>query len=1123
MSAVFGLVGSVTPAELDEMGQRLAHRGSHATWRRVAEGVYLGQVSGVSCTPNARSNLSMVIDAPESLVSGSYDRILDVFSRSARAADLDHALRMPFTLAAWDDSTQTLLLARDFLGLKPLHYCRLPNGGVAFATEYKALLAIREVPARADLDAIRCLQMYKAMPAGKTLLADIYPVPPGCVLHIGRDGRVRASDTMPEVRLAVEPMSEAQACEKLRHKLSDATTPLVAGRSRIGIALSGGIDSMSVAYLARQCAPSADLVAFTAGEGPDDPEVQRAATVMSLLKGHHEAIIVPNDELVANLPLAVWHMENPIGRSETFQFFALAKLARQRGFDSLLSGMGADLLFAGMPRHKVLWMAEAMPFLRQDLLAFFEATQTGDNSRRPLARLMTALYYRGGLPAAPTVLNCERMYEPEVIAEPGSEFLNRCLMLDGQEPTSRTLARIERTLQSEGLEYSSPYLDKSVIEFAFTIPSHLKIHRGTQKYILRKAMAPLMHRELTQAPKELMRMGQGGQFAATLQQLAHRYLNRDRVKQRGFFDFEDVERIRKAARSARHPETSMRLWTLIVTEIWAETYLDARGRRPQPAQTPAPRVATSPVPIWTSAAVDSQGPAVVARSAPRPYPQPVRVLITGSTGFIGSKLAHHAHRAGLQVTAVGRTNNDVERSRCEELQRSGIRYVEADVADINTLKSALQGQDVVIHLAAAQHEAHTNSAYFFRINLEGTETLLKLAAQARIHRFVYGSTIGVYASCEVPLNETSPVEPGNAYEHSKAAAERAVLKYKDQLDVVIARISETYGPGDMRLLKLFRGIRSRRYRTLGNGANSRQPIYIDDLCRGLLLSARSPSAAGKTLIFAGPERLTTDTLVEAIGRAVGCAPARLHLPLWPFLLAAKASETIFRALGVRPPLHERQLDFFRKNRLYSTETARKLGFECEIGVAEGARRTAEWYAKSGLLDIPVKTTTPSVPATQTLPGGDVPLSVAMSNGPGPGWATALLEYTNDAVIIWEMQGFGILYWNQAAERLYGYSRDEAHGRVTHTLLKTQVTGGVQALEQTLARFSLWVGELRHTTQSGQRVDVEGRLSLLRQENGRWLVLEVNRDISDRKAAETERQSAEHQLRELRSMIDDEVV
>ncbi|MGH8261433.1 MAG: phosphatase PAP2 family protein [Steroidobacteraceae bacterium] len=138
------------------------------------------------------------------------------------------------------------------------------------------------------------------------------------------------------------------------------------------------------------------------------------------------------------------------------------------------------------------------------------------------------------------------------------------------------------------------------------------------------------------------------------------------------------------------------------------------------------------------------------------------------------------------------------------------------------------------------------------------------------------------------------------------------------------------------------------------------------------------------------------------------------------------------------------------------------------------------------------------------------------------WRPALLELTHDAIIIWEMDGAGILYWNAAAERLYGYSRDEAHGQVTHSLLHTRLPAGrgVTELEGTLARLGIWVGELIHTTRAGRQVRVEGQLALLSQQNGRWLVLEVNRSTADCRESAGARRSAESQLATLRrAMVD----
>lgn len=159
------------------------------------------------------------------------------------------------------------------------------------------------------------------------------------------------------------------------------------------------------------------------------------------------------------------------------------------------------------------------------------------------------------------------------------------------------------------------------------------------------------------------------------------------------------------------------------------------------------------------------------------------------------------------------------------------------------------------------------------------------------------------------------------------------------------------------------------------------------------------------------------------------------------------------------------------------------------------------------------------------PSHDEPVPLAPGEGactdPTHPWLSAnLLEFTHDAIIIWEMDGDGILYWNQAAEQLYGYSRHEARGKLTHRLLRTRIAagGGGPELELALARFGVWVGELRHRSRDGRTIEVDARLALMSQRNGRWLVLEVNRDISDQRSAELQRKQATVQLAALRDSM-----
>src|SRR5579862_5293646 len=149
-----------------------------------------------------------------------------------------------------------------------------------------------------------------------------------------------------------------------------------------------------------------------------------------------------------------------------------------------------------------------------------------------------------------------------------------------------------------------------------------------------------------------------------------------------------------------------------------------------------------------------------------------RILITGASGFIGCELAQFAARAGHEVKAISPLNNDTERARCERLKAAGINVVVASLEDRSILETALAGQDAVIHLAAAQHEAEASETHFRRVNVDGTRNLLGLAVKAGVGRFVHGSTIGVYGSAASgTLDESSALAPANLYGRTKAEAE----------------------------------------------------------------------------------------------------------------------------------------------------------------------------------------------------------------------------------------------------------------------------------------------------------------------------------------------------------------
>jgi nucleoside-diphosphate-sugar epimerase len=329
----------------------------------------------------------------------------------------------------------------------------------------------------------------------------------------------------------------------------------------------------------------------------------------------------------------------------------------------------------------------------------------------------------------------------------------------------------------------------------------------------------------------------------------------------------------------------------------------------------------------------------------------MKILITGGTGFIGSRLALLARSQGHDIVVAGQLNSDAERARARELEQTGVLIQQGSLQDAAFARSVAAGCEVVIHLAAAQHEANVADAYFFDVNVAGTQTLLDASHSVGVRRFVYGSTIGVYGDSEGrTLDEDSPPRPVNVYGRSKLRAEETVNAFGTKLETSIVRISETYGPGDFRLLKLFRALNRGRFFIIGSGLNRRQVIHVNDLSRGLLLAAVDAAAVGETFVMAGEEIMTTRELVQKVAGALGRSAPRWRAPMWPFMTAAILFERTLSPLGIQPPLHRRRLDFFRKSFVFSTAKAKRLlGFTPRISFQEGATETAQWYRDKGYL------------------------------------------------------------------------------------------------------------------------------------------------------------------------------
>jgi nucleoside-diphosphate-sugar epimerase len=320
-----------------------------------------------------------------------------------------------------------------------------------------------------------------------------------------------------------------------------------------------------------------------------------------------------------------------------------------------------------------------------------------------------------------------------------------------------------------------------------------------------------------------------------------------------------------------------------------------------------------------------------------------RCLVTGATGFTGGHLARTLSKRGHGVRVLARASGPA----AEALSSDGLDVVYGDLRDRAALERAVDEVDVVYHLAAIYRQAGVGREEYFAVNAAAVESLVEIAARRKATRVVFCSTVGVHGDVQgAPATEDAPLSPGDDYQRSKVEGERRARAAADRLGVAltIARPSGIYGPGDRRLLKLFRGVARRRFPILGSGEIFYHLTYIDDLVEGFRLCGETPSAAGRTYILAGGEVTTLNRLTEMIAEAAGVAPRRAHFPVWPVWLAGAVCEAICVPLRIEPPLYRRRVDFFTKSRAFDiTRARRELGYAPQVSLREGIERTLAWY------------------------------------------------------------------------------------------------------------------------------------------------------------------------------------
>jgi len=327
-----------------------------------------------------------------------------------------------------------------------------------------------------------------------------------------------------------------------------------------------------------------------------------------------------------------------------------------------------------------------------------------------------------------------------------------------------------------------------------------------------------------------------------------------------------------------------------------------------------------------------------------------KIAVTGATGFLGSHLVEELLERGHEVSALARDTDKANR-----LPPAATSVI-GDIGDGAVLDSLVEGCDVVVHTVSNFRTASGPPESYTAINVEGTRCALEAAERAGVRRFVHISTIGVHGHvAETPADERSAFNPGDLYQKTKLEAERLALETagKSSMEVVVIRPCSMYGPGDLRMLKMFRMLVKGTFFKVGPCRENFHAVYIDDVVDGIIRAAFQPDLNGEVFIIGGPEYLPLDQYIDTAASALGVRRPWIRIPYWPLASLAWAMEKTLVPLGVEPPLHPRRVRFFRNNRAFAIDKAKRvLDYRPCIDLPQGMSRTIDWYREQGLLPVP---------------------------------------------------------------------------------------------------------------------------------------------------------------------------
>jgi asparagine synthase (glutamine-hydrolysing) len=660
MCGFAGFSGPFSGDLLARMNRSIAHRGpdDEGLWHDAARGVGLAhrRLSIIDLSPNGHQPMwdathtaviafNGEIYDYQALRRGLVDRgyqfrstsdtevLLNLYLRDG--VDMLSKLNGIFAFALWDSRDQSLLLARDGLGVKPLYYGQARpssgggsggEGGVLFASEIKALLQEPSLDRTLDPEAIQYYLTYLWCPAPHTMLRAVRKLPPGnaMVLRTGKIVRQWQFYELPYDQ-PIKPYTPADAAAEVEQAIAKAVARQMVADVPVGVFLSGGLDSSSLTHFARQHATGRlqcftigfkDRVAANEGMTEDLPYAQRVAEKLGV---DLHTVYVDSQQMISQVERMLYHLDEPQADPAAINTMLICELARQHGVKVLLSGAGGDDIFSGYRRHVALtherywsWLPTA---LRAALRAGTQVLPQGGALGRRLARAfeyadlgrdqrLISYFFHTPPHVADQLLNpafSDGLGSPFAPLEqslthvpPGCAPLNRMLFLDAKHfLADHNLNYVDKMSMAHGVEVRVPLLDPDLVHLAAGLPVDLKLRGATTKWIFKKAMEPYLPSDIIYRPKTGFAVPLRHWLGHEMSDYVRDLLADDSIRRRGIFDPAAVHRVYEQYQRGG-ADRAYTVFAVLCIELWCRLFVDRVPQAPpSPPETAQPAAAVA--------------------------------------------------------------------------------------------------------------------------------------------------------------------------------------------------------------------------------------------------------------------------------------------------------------------------------------------------------------------------------------------------------------------------------------------------------------------------------------------------------------------------------------------------